>query len=140
MWLKSYLTNRQHVSVGEVHSSTRNISIGVPQVSILGPLLFLVDISDMKNCSSVLKFVHFADDTAVIFEGHDIQDLCTSINRELAYLDSWLCINRPSLNEDKTSLIMFSNVHRHPISDIRIGEFKVKQVDCAKYLGIIIER
>ena len=44
------------------------------------------------------------------------------------------------MNEDKTSFIMFSNVHRHPIADIRIGGFKVKQVDSAKYLGIIIDR
>ena len=66
-WLKSYLSNRQQfVSIDNVESSLLNIKCGVPQGSILGPLLFLIYINDIVNSSTVLAFVLFADDTNIV--------------------------------------------------------------------------
>ena len=74
LWFKSYLSCRQqYVSVGEARSSIKTINIGVPQGSILGPLLFLIYINDMSQCSDLVHFIHFVDDTAVLLEGNNLE-------------------------------------------------------------------
>ena len=70
-WIKSYLSNRQQfVSIDKVESSLLNIKCGVPQGSILGPLLFVIYINDIVNSSTVLAFVLFADDTNLYYPTH----------------------------------------------------------------------
>ena len=75
-WFKSYLANRsQCVSSGGVMSSLKPITHGVPQGSFLGPLLFILYINDIVNCSKYLIFILFADDTNIFFSSTDIQQL-----------------------------------------------------------------
>ena len=79
---------------------------GVPQGSILGPLLFLLYINDLAN-ATVLNVLSFADDTTVFLSGHNIERLCTQINSELKHMHTWLCANRLSLNTKKTTYMVF---------------------------------
>ena len=75
-WFKSYLSDRkQYTSLNGVDSDIKNISCGVPQGSVLGPLLFLLYINDLPNISSKLKFFLFADDTNIYFECKDLKNL-----------------------------------------------------------------
>ena len=94
-WFKSYLSNRkQFVSLNGVDSAIKTISCGVPQGSVLGPLLFLIYINDLPNISSKLKFYLFADDTNIYCETNDLKSLEKTMNLELKKLYEWLCINR----------------------------------------------
>ena len=83
-WFKSYLSNRkQYVAVKNSSSSMSNITLGVPQGSVLGTVLFLLYINDMHRSSDQLRFVHFADDTTVFASDSDINNVHASVNREL---------------------------------------------------------
>ena len=107
-WFESYLTNRkQYVFVNGESSQLRNITYGVPQGSVLGPLLFLIYINDLPNISKVLNFYLFADDTNIYFEAESPEKLETILNHELKELHTWLIVNRLSLNIDKTNFVVF---------------------------------
>ena len=98
-WLTSYLHRRtQYCTFNGHKSSTREISCGVPQGSILGPLLFLVYINDLGNLSNKWSTLLFADDTNVFAEGTNLTDLQNLVNDELPQLIDWLRANRLSLN------------------------------------------
>ena len=74
-WFSSYLSNRtQTTEIGSHISTKRNIKWGVPQGSVLGPLLFLLYISDMQYCSSKLQFFLFADDPNALYPKKDLKD------------------------------------------------------------------
>ena len=108
LWFTNYLENRcQYVSINNTASTTNKISSGVPQGSILGPLLFLLNINDIVNCSSLLKFIIFADDTNLFHSAKNITQLVLEVNQELTNLNSWFQANKLSLNSDKTKFILF---------------------------------
>ena len=103
--VKSYLKDRkQFVRIDECASTLLSVTCSVPQGSILGPKLFIWNINDMCNASTILKFILFADDTNVFYSGVDIQTRCECISRELEKLHVWLSVNKLSLNVDKTIL------------------------------------
>jgi len=105
--LQNYLKNRyQYVSLNGTSSTMREILCGVPQGSILGPLLFLVYINDIINCSNILQFILFADDTNLFHSDPNIWDLMKSLNEELELLSSWFKSNKLSLNVKKTNYII----------------------------------
>ena len=86
-WFTSYLSNRsQYVSVNGYNSSHRNITCGVPQGSVLGPLLFLIYINDLPSSSSKLSFYLFADDTNIYFESDSLNTLQKVVNKELRHV------------------------------------------------------
>ena len=83
-WFESYLTNRsQFVEYNNVKSKTENITHGVPQGSILGPLLFIIYMNDFSRSSELLFSILFADDTCVFIEGTSFQDISNILNKEL---------------------------------------------------------
>ena len=81
-WFKSYLSNRkQYVNVNSNRSGLQHIICGVPQGSILGPLLFIICINDITNTSDVLDFILFADDTTILYSHKNIASRINFINR-----------------------------------------------------------
>jgi hypothetical protein len=83
-WFKSYLNNkRQFVSIGNINSDTKQIIMGVPHSSVLGPLLFLLYINDFQNSSSVFEFHLFADDSNLFYSNHSLSDQENIVNNEL---------------------------------------------------------
>ena len=117
-WFKSYLSNRtQFVSFNEFNSSYRNIDCGVPQGSVLGPLLFIIFLNDIAFSSDKFSFVTYADDTNVIVSHANLSDLITIVNQELSNLSVWFKANKLSLNIDKTYYMIFKNRHSNRIYD-----------------------
>ena len=107
-WFSSYLSNRkQFVSVNGATSDHATITCGVPQGSVLGPLLFLLYINDLPNASKVLSFYLFADDTNIYFRSQDLCSLQKIMNMELKKVRKWLDANQLALNIDKTNFVIF---------------------------------
>ena len=107
-WFRDYLLNRvQHTFVHGVLSSSLNVFIGVPQGSILGPLLFLLYINDLCKSSNLLTFYQFADDTSIFFSSKDLNNTVRVLNNELKNISDWLKANKLSLNIDKTKCVYF---------------------------------
>ena len=111
---KSYLSNRsQFVKFKNSISSLEPITCGVPQGSILGPLLFLVYVNDICNVSSVAKLIIFADDTNLFFSNKDPLHLIELLNQEIPKFSQWLSTNKLSLNIDKTTeFILFKPLQK----------------------------
>ena len=102
MWFKSYFTDRnQYVVYEGVESDKMSITCGVPQGSILGPLLFLLYVNDVVNVSDVLLLILYADDTNAFLSGNDIDALIDTMNEELKKLVVWLQVNKLKLNVKK---------------------------------------
>ena len=143
-WFKSYLTGRlQQVYYHNTLSNLASILCGVPQGSILGPLLFLIYINDITNCSDKLLMFLFADDTTVFITGSSNANLFTTMNMELNNLGNWFQANLMSLNAKKTNYIIFSSRRRKIPEDnnlnISINSTPIKRVPQIKFLGIIID-
>lgn len=106
--LRSYLSNRfQKVFVKNSSSSLLPIKNGVPQGSVLGPLLFNTYINDLVNIDKTVKFVIYADDSTLVISGSNIDNLLIHCNEVLAKLSTWSKLNRLQINSSKTKVIIF---------------------------------
>ena len=141
-WFQSYSSNhKQYVSINVESSESLGINCGVPQGSVLGPLLFLLYINDLPNISKSLNFYVFADDTNIYYESSSLQELEKTINKELHKLYLWLNVNRLSLNIDKTNYIIF-HPYNKPMKQhitIKINKKAIKEKESIKYLGVLID-
>ena len=140
-WFRSYLSGRrQFVTYNGVSSSTKTITCGVPQGSILGPLLFLLYINDLYNVCSTSVPLLYADDTNLFYKGKDIDTLVRGINFELGNISTWLKVNKLSLNVKKKHYMLFSNhKSKHMDAKITIDGHKIDQVVKTKFLGVVID-
>ena len=111
-WFKSYLTERsQYVIINDSISKTLRITTGVPQGSVLGPLLFLNYINDLSRATDKFKYILFADDTNLISNTcsfKNIDQISLNINVELGKISDWMSANKLSLNTSKSKFIIFS--------------------------------
>jgi hypothetical protein len=106
-WFESYLSNRtQYVSINGVDSSCKYVNFGVPQGSVLGPLLFLLYINDLPNATDLFTSL-FADDTGLLMSSHDLDGLFSKVNQELEKAADWFCANKLTLNVSKTKYLIF---------------------------------
>ena len=109
-WFKSYLSNRyQTTNVGGIDSDYLPVNCGVPQGSILGPLLFVLYVNNLPSVISKSEVFLYADDTAIVYGGKDPQEIMAVLNAELGTAASWLADHRLSLNATKTKLMFFWN-------------------------------
>jgi len=107
-WFKSYLSNRyQYVHFNGYSSSRLPITCGVPQGSILGPLLFLIYINDICHVAKKSHLILFADDTNIFVADHNLNNLICNINYELQLISEWFQVNKLSLNVNKTNFVFF---------------------------------
>ncbi len=138
-WFRSYLNNRrQFTCMSDVQSSLADITCGVPQGSVLGPLLFLVYINDIGNAVAYQKVKLFADDTNLFVFGDNASTVETDTNACLSALSNWFLCNKLSLNLSKTCYMIFSN---KPCVDLNLslnGQI-IERVHYFKYLGVTID-
>jgi hypothetical protein len=149
-WFSSYLTNRsQYVEINGVKSDMCTIQTGVPQGSILGPLLFLIYINDLYLASKFVSIM-FADDTNLLSSlcnfqmnaRENLSEISERINVELSKVYDWLCVNKLSLNINKTKAMVFSFKQR-PLSEmpkLKINNIDIELVDDFKFLGVHINK
>lgn len=142
-WFKSYLSSRkQFVRLDGVKSDFCDVTHGVPQGSILGPLLFLIFINDLPKSTSFFKFILFADDSTLScrFGRSDVATIVPVINSALSHLNHWLISNKIRVNTDKTNFIVFSNRGKVCLSNVKIGSGVISQTDCSKFLGVHLDQ
>ena len=142
-WFKSYLSNRsQFVSIQGFDSDTEEIMYGVPQGSVLGPLLFLIYINDLHKAIKCSSVYHFADDTNLLNINTSPKKIQKQKNYDLKCLYQWLLANKISLNRSKTELIFFHKPG-HPIQNfqfkIKLNGHKILPTEHIKYLGIYLD-
>ena len=139
-WFKSYLKGRkQYVTINGKQSSTLDMLYGVPQGSILGPLLFILYINDIPNINKECTFVLYADDANILISGKTIEEIEEKFNTLAKNLDIWVNSNGLALNLKKTSYMVFSNSTLHDITfKPRISNYEIERKFSSRFLGVII--
>jgi len=136
------LSNRQQFTVVEGSvSSLAKITCGVPQGSVLGPLLFLLYINDIANAVPDLNVKLFADDTNLFITDKDPPLLNSTANEAINKLNNWFIANRLSLNVDKTCYMVFSP-HKNACCvnfKLLLGGLEIRKVKSCRYIGLIID-
>ena len=128
-WFENYLSDReQFVSLHGIESIKKKISCGVPQGSVLGPLLFLLFINDLPNATDFLTLL-FADDTTFQVSGSELNQLFDLANTELKKSAVWFEANKLTLNVKKTKFMVFSeSTSKISNSYLKIGETNIEQI------------
>lgn len=143
-WFKSYFTDRsQRVSVNGASSDTLPIECGVPQGSILVPLLFTLYINDLPEVTKHSKVVLYADDTALLVSSKNLAEIQTKLSEDLDSVNLWLAENRLTLNAKKTKCMLFGSPQKlAKVRDellIQIDGEPLENVLVFKYLGLWLD-
>ena len=145
LWFKSYLKDRtQYVELGQCKSSVSSVHDGVPQGSILGPLLFSVYINDLPLFIKNVKVDPYADDTTLTVSGKDVYDVQSTLSYNLLLCQSWCASNKVIINTKKCKAMLIYTRHRrvameYPTLHLQIGGNSVECVKSHKILGLIID-
>ena len=124
-------------------SSERHVTCGIPQGSILGPILFLVYINDLPECLQKATPQLFADDTNLTVAGESIEEVELAMNNDLHCVHKWMLANQLSLNSSKTEFLLIGSNYRiknlinQP--NIKIDQDKIRQVHYSRLLGVQID-
>ena len=140
-WFESYLSDRyQFVEIDGIKSDLNRLYTGVPQGSILGPLLFLIYMNDICNSTNKFEFILYADDTTLYISFTSRTDTSELINPEIRKVSRWLSINKLSINSGKTKYILFHAKNKdltRCIPTIIVQGNIVKRVQNFNFLGIV---
>ena len=140
--LKSYLENRKICRPTKVNHKTSKlfyITHGIPQGSVLGPLLFLLFINDLPNVSKFYSTM-FADDANLHISHQNPKILQVIVNEEIKKIENWMQLNKLTLNYDKCKYMIIS---RRPLSpsqfSLKMNNLTIERTDCIKYLGVLMD-
>ena len=134
----NYLSNRkQYTEVNGYKSNTQMIQTGVPQGSILGPLLFLLYINDLPRSSNNFKMIMYADDTTLYCNIENREHCEDTINKELSNIHQWLTSNKLSLNIKKTKFMVFHTTKKKiEYPDLNINGIAIEKINQFSFLGL----
>ena len=136
-WLRSYLTGRtQSVIFNGENSSDESVNTGIPQGSILGPLLFLIFINDLSCLPIRGKFTAFADDQTILWHDSDVGRLSNLVREDVLLLKEWYDANRLTLNISKTNVLNF----KCEIDGIQLENVNLPNPETNKFLGLTIDK
>ena len=141
LWFESYLSDRsQRTACANYMSDALPVTVGVPQGSILGPLLFIVYINDLPEIVKHCKVSIYTDDTILYCFSSSTVILEDSLNADLTVVAEWLNMNKLTLNFEKTKLMVIGSEQKcNAISlSVRVGEKEVKEVNKLEYLGVTL--
>ncbi len=143
-WFESYLTNRtQYVRINKTKSITKDVTCGVPQGSVLGPLLFIIYTNDLPNSLTHTHAILFADDTTIYTKSNNLKTLFDNVNSDLQNLYDWFNANKLSLNISKTHYMLFTNYDIPDLTlqnfEIKIGSQPIERKKHVKFLGVQID-
>ena len=144
-WFRSFLDCRkQRCFINGSLSGDRFLTCGIPQGTILGPLLFIIYINDLPNCLSNAEPRMYADDTHISFAGNYIQNINTVLNEDLARVEKWLTANKLTLNACKTEFMLIGSRQRlstfHNPPSLMIDGAPITHVTFTKSLGVHIDQ
>ena len=138
-WFETYLKGRQqYVQLDDISSNTQQIKTGVPQGSILGPLLFSIYTNDLINSHNSFS-VSFADDISIVINDKNPETLSKKAEASLTNIMKWVDSNKLSLNIQKTSYIIISNKNVGNNFKIKLKDIELTRSNTAKILGVIID-
>ena len=143
-WFKSYLSNRLfRVNLENCYSDPSHITCGVPQGSILQPLLFLIYLNDMPQAVQSNLFL-YADDSCLVFQGKDVIEIEKQLNKDFTNVCEWFVDNRLSIHfgDDKTKSILFASKRKiKSVRKLKINykNIQIKQHSKVTYLGCILD-
>ena len=145
-WIKNYLNNRkQYIQIyNEEKTNLLLAKYGVPQGSILGPLLFLIYNNDLQFVSDVLDPIMFADDTNLFYSHKDINALFLKVNNERHKINQWFISNKPSLNIKKTKYSFFHKRSKQDdipfiLPKLKINNYEIKRAESIEFLGALLD-
>ena len=141
-WFRSYLsTRKQFVAYKDTLSECMVLTCGVPQGSVLGPLLFIIYTNDLPNSLVHSKCILFADDTTIYYAVKNVADIDSKFNTYLTELSEWFKANKLTLNISKTNYVIFSKstTSRNTNLALKIGIEHITKVPHVKFLGVIID-
>ena len=139
-WFQNYLCNRQQfVYYNNCSSDIDFIKCGVPQGSILGPLLFIIYTNDICNVSTESSLILFADDTNIFYEGNDTHNLRNIVCSDLTKYYDWFCANRLSINTNKTNYVVFGPLSQIWDVSICLNDKVIDKVNSTTFLGVCID-
>ena len=132
----------QYVYVNNIESNRRSVIIGVPQGSVLGPLLFLIYINDLQNYLESIPRL-FADDIALLIKASSIREIEIKINEELSRVPQWMSKNCLAINPSKSQAIIILPLLSHVVSpsniNIKLNFSAIAVSNSINYLGILID-
>ena len=140
--LTSYLTGRSHrLKFDDVISGAKGVTCGVPQGSVLGPLLFLVYINDLHLTCPEAQFFLFADDTAIFYSAPSLMELQRKITSSFSKITTWMHANRLTLSAPKSYYQLYACGGRDSNNnlDILVGNTKLCRAQTVKYLGVLVD-
>ena len=138
-WFRSYLTDReQYVNVNNCNSTLHKLKYGVPQGSILGPILFIIYINDLPQISKLAHHIYFADDANLIISAKSYAQLNVMVNDVLNLVLHWAANNGLKLNAGKTKYMLFANKKIEDI-EVYLGGDRLMKSETEKFLGVLID-